>query len=351
MPKVIGIPREYRPFEYRVGISPSGVSMLTEKGHQVYVETCAGVGSGYSDQAYEQSGARISYNREEIFRRADIVLKVQRPTEDEASWMKDGQVMMGFMMMANFPQSRIKALEDKHVTIIAYEYIQEEDGSLPVLRPFSEIGGMMTAQIAAQYAQNNFGGNGILMGGIPGVPSADVVVVGAGTVGMSAATAFIQYGASVMLMDVDLKKLEMAHMQFQGRVSTLVAYPANLKKAAKFADVLVSAVQITGKPAPKLITREMVRSMHPGALIIDMSIDQGGSVETSRLTFYDNPTYVEEGVIHFCVPNIPGVVGRTATRAFLNAAYPYIELVTSMDINDAIASNDALRRGVVINHN
>jgi alanine dehydrogenase len=348
MSKVIGIPREYRPFEYRVGISPSGVSMLTQKGHQVYVETCAGVGSGYNDQSYEQAGARIVYNREEIFRRADLVLKVQRPTEDEASWMKDGQVMMGFMMMANFPQSRIKALENKNVTVIAYEYIQEIDGSLPVLRPLSEIGGFMTAQIAAQYAQNNFGGNGILLGGIPGVPPADVVIVGAGAVGMSATKAFAQHGASVMLMDVDLKKLEQAHKHFQGHLSTLVAYPSNLKKAVKFADVLVSAVQIPGEPAPKLITREMVQSMHPGSLIIDMSIDQGGSVETSRLTFYDNPTYVEEDVIHFCVPNIPGVVGRAATRAFLNAAYPYIEHVASMDIGEAIRSSEALKWGVVI---
>lgn len=350
MPTIIGIPRENRPFEYRVGLVPSGVSLLVQQGHQVYVETGAGIGSGYTDQAYEKAGARIVFGPEEIFRRADILLKVQRPTEDEASWIKDGQIMMGFMMMTNFPQSRIQALEDKDVTVIAYELIQEPDGTLPVLRPLSEIGGLMTARIAAQYTQNNYGGTGILLGKIPGVPAADVAIVGAGTVGMSAAKAFLQIGANVILMDSDLKKLEWAHEFFDGAVTTLVAYPYNLNKVVEFADVLVSAVQRPGQPAPIVITRDMVRRMHRGALIIDMSIDQGGSVETSRLTFHDNPTYVEEGVIHYCVPNIPGVVGRAATRALGNAAWPYIELVTNNPIEDVLANNEALRNGVVINH-
>lgn len=350
MGQVIGVPREHRPFEYRVGMLPKGVALLTEMGHQVYVETGAGLGSGFPDEAYEKAGARIVYSKDEAFRRADLLLKVQRPTEEEVSWMKEGQVVLAFMMMANMPNSRLRVLSEKQITTIAYELIEEDDGTLPVLQPLSAIGGRMAGQIAAHHLQNDKGGTGTFIGGIAGVPPADVAVVGAGVVGMNAAEAFLDMGARVFLLDIDLKKLQKAHKQFNGRVTTMVAYKFNLEKVCTFADVLVSAVQIPGQHAPQVITRQMVQLMHKGALIIDMSIDQGGSVETSRLTFHDQPTFEVDGVIHYCVPNVPGVVGRTATHAFLNAAWNYIELIAEEGIEAALAQLPALRRAVVSQH-
>lgn len=343
-----GVPRERRPFEYRVGLIPAGVSLLRARGHHVYVESGAGLGSGFSDKAYEKAGAQVVYNADEVFKRPDVILKILRPTKDEVEWMRDGQTLMGFMMMAKFPQARIRALRDKDITVIAYERIQLDDGTLPVLRPFSQIGGMMTVPIAAQYAQNNFGGTGILLGNIAGVPPADVVIIGAGVVGINAAKAFQRIGAKVILMDTDVEKLEEAHDQFDSSVTTMVAYPFNIERVCSFADILISAVQVSGQPAPMVVTRKMVSSMHKGALIIDLSIDQGGSVETSRLTFHDQPTFVEEDVIHYCVPNIPGVVGRTATHAFLNVAWPYINLIAQAGLQPALEERAALRRGVVI---
>ena len=348
MGQVIGIPREHRPFEYRVGMLPNGVKLLRDMGHQVYVETSAGIGSGFPDSVYEKAGATIVYSKDEVFRRADILLKVQRPTEEEVSWMAAEQIVLALVMIANMLPSRLRVMEEKNITLIAYELIEEQDGSLPVLYPLSVIGGKMMAQIAAQYLQNDKGGPGKLLGGIHGVPPADVVIIGAGVVGINAAEAFEGVGAKVILLDNDLKKLELAHEHFNGRIATMVSYSFNLEKVCSFADVLVSAVQIPGQHAPLVVTRQMVQSMHKGALIIDMSIDQGGSVETSRPTFHDRPTFVEEGVIHYCVPNVPGAVGRTATHAFLNAAWKYIELIAEQGIDSAIDRTPALRRGVVM---
>lgn len=343
-----GIPRENRPFEYRVGLIPAGVSLLTSQGHKVYVESGAGVGSGFSNYAYEKAGAQIVYAAEEVFRRSDVVLKILRPTAVEAEWMRGDQVLIGFMMMAKFPQERIQMLREKNITIIAYERIQRDDGSLPVLRPFSEIGGTMTAQIAAQHSQNNFGGSGILLGRIAGVPPADVVVIGGGVAGVSAARIFKRIGANIVLLEHDADKLDDIHHQFGGTITTMVAYPFNIEKACVSADIVISAPQIPGEPAPMVITRDIVARMHDGALIIDVSIDQGGSVETSRLTYHDRPTFVEEGVVHYCVPNIPGVVGRAATHAFLNMAWPYINLIAQKGLEQALDLRPALRRGVII---
>jgi alanine dehydrogenase len=343
-----GVPRERRPFEFRVGLIPAGVSLLTSRGHEVYVEAGAGLGSGFSDQAYEKAGAKLVYNSEEVFKRPDVILKILRPTEEEVAWMRDGQILMGFMMMARFPQARIRALRDKDITVIAYERIQLDDGTLPVLKPFSQIGGMMTLPIAAQYSQNNFGGNGILLGNIQGVPRADVVIIGAGVVGLNAAKSFHRIGANVILMDSEVKKIEVAHEKFDGSITTMVAYPFNIKRVCSFADIVISAVQVPGQPAPIVVTRDMVAAMHDGALAIDLAIDQGGSVETSRLTFHDQPTFVEEGVIHYCVPNIPGVVGRAATHAFLNVAWLYISLIAEIGLERAIELKPSLKRGIVV---
>lgn len=348
MPYVIGIPKEHRHLEYRVGMTPAGVSILTAQGNRCYVETGAGLGSGFTDAQYQQAGAQIVYHAEELFRRAELLLKVQRPTSGEVEWMADGQIVMAFLMLSVAQPERLDAFRAKGITAIAYELIQESDGSLPILYPLSQIGGRMTAQIAAQYLQNNHGGNGMLLGGIAGVPPADVVIIGAGVVGTHAAQAFLGMGARVILMDHDLRKLQIAQERFGEQVTTIVSHDFNLAQVCKFADVIVGAVQIPGHRAPYVITRQLVRSMHPGSLIIDMSIDQGGCVETSRPTQHDNPIYVAEGVIHYCVPNVPGVVGRTATHAFLNAAWPFIQQISEVGVDAAVEQNPALRRGVAI---
>ncbi len=344
----IGIPKERHTSEYRVGLTPVGVSILTKQGHPCYVEKGAGIGSNFSDTEYEQAGARIAYDEAEVFRRADLILKVQRPTEEEMSWMADHQTIMAFMMLAVTPPSQLRLLEQKGVAVVSYERIEDGNGVLPVLYPLSQIGGRMTAQIAAQYLQNNRGGKGILLGGVAGVPPADVVIIGAGVVGMNAAQGFLGMGARVILLDHDLQKLQSAHEYFDGRITTMVSHDVNLKRVCKFADVLVGAVQIPGEPAPLIITREMVDSMRPGSVVIDMSIDQGGCVETSRPMQHNDPTFLVNGVIHYCVPNLPGVVGRTATHAFLNAAWPFIQLVAEHGIEQAMELNAALHRGTVM---
>ena len=348
MALVVGIPKEQDPFEYRVGLSPVGVSILTAQGHTCYVEAGAGLGSGFSDADFEQAGARLTYTPDEVFRRADLLLKVQRPSEQQIAWMAESQVLMSFMFLMSAHERYVAALQDRRATVLAYEMIQESDGHLPVMFPLSQIGGRMMAQIAAQYLQNNNGGKGVLLGGIAGVPAADVVIVGAGVVGLNAVDAFVRSGARVILMDHDLRKLQTAHERFKGQITTMVSYDFNLERVCQFADVLVGAVQIPGQRAPQIITRDMVRSMRRGSLLIDMSIDQGGCIATSRPTTHDNPTFEAEGVVHYCVINVPGVVGRTATHAFLNAAWPFIDRVSGQGLEAAVADSAALEHGLVM---
>lgn len=348
MALVIGIPKEHRRFEYRVGMTPAGISILASRGYQCYVETGAGLGSGFTDTEYEQAGARIAYGQDEVFRRADLILKVQRPTEEEVDWLRGEQTIMAFMLLTSAAENRIKALEAKRTTAIAYELIEDSHGTLPVLYPLSQMGGRMAAQIAAHYLQNDTGGKGILLGGVASVPPADVVIVGAGVVGTNAAHAFIGTGARVIMLDQDLHQLQIIQERFGEQVTTMVSHDFNLAKVCQFADVLVGAIQVPGHRTPQIITRDMVRSMRYRSVIIDMSIDQGGCVETSRPTHHDQPTFVAENVIHYCVPNVPGVVGRTATHAFLNAAWPYILQVVDDGIVSALERSPALKHGIVM---
>jgi alanine dehydrogenase len=343
----IGVPKERRPFEFRAGLSPVVVRLLTATGHACFVESGAGLGSGFDDEAYARAGARIVYSGEEAYGRADVVLKLARPTMPELDWLVEGQTLVGILHMPSARREKVEILLAKRITAIAYERIQLDDGTLPVLKPLSQIGGRMAAQIAADLLQNDRGGNGVLLGGVPGVPPAEVAIIGAGTVGTEAARAFLGLGAHVTLLDRDLAKLQAADARFEGRVVTLVSHPYNVERVCKYADVLVGAVLVPGERAPIVVTREMVRRMKPRSVIVDMSIDDGGCVETSRPTAHDHPTYVEEGVIHYCVPNMPGVVARTATYAFLNAAWPYIQAIITHGVEAAIESSPALRRGVV----
>jgi len=319
----IGIPRERRPFEFRVGLSPAGVEMLTQSGHKVFVEHDAGVGAGFSDADYEKVGASLIYSCEEIFGRSDVLLKVARPVMEELEWINPESILAGFLHLASARQDKIDILLKKKITSIAYEQIRAEDGSLPVLRPSSQIGGAMAAQIAARLLQNNWGGKGILIGGVPGVPPAEVVVIGAGVVGTYATQMFLGMGAHVTVIDQNFAALQKLWDRFPNIV-TMLSTKRNIERSVAYADVVVGAVLTPGQRVPILITRDMVRSMKPRSVIMDISIDEGGCVETSRPVTHEHPVYIEEGVLHYCVPNMLGAVARTATHAFVNCAMPYI---------------------------
>jgi alanine dehydrogenase len=341
----IGIPKEKRPFEYRVGLSPAGVEILTQKQNQVYVEHEAGVGAGFSDQEYEKAGARIVYSAEEVFVRADLLLKVGRPMKEELDWLQPGSTVLGLLHLASSREDKVEVLLEKKITSIAYEQIELPDGSLPVLRPFSQIGGKMAASIAARLLQNNWGGKGILLGGIPGVPPAEVVILGGGVVGRYATDGFLGLGAHVTVIDEDVNALQKVYHRFPN-VVTMMSTKRNIEKSTQYADVVVGAVLVPGARTPNLITREMMRAMKPRSVFIDVSIDQGGCAETSRPTTHEHPTYIEEGVIHYCVPNMPGVVARTATHAFVKAAMTYIEQIASLGADEAVKRNPALEKAL-----
>jgi len=340
----IGIPKEKRPFEFRVGLSPAGVAALAESGHRIFVEHDAGAIAGFSDADYEQAGASIAYSCEEVFGRADLLLKVTRPLQGELEWLRKGSILAGFLHLASTREDKIQLLLDKHITAIAYEQITAPDGSLPVLRPFSQIGGAMAAQIAARLLQNNWGGKGILMGGVPGVPPAEAVIVGAGVVGTYAAQTFLGMGAHVTVIDHNLAALQRLWDRFPGCV-TMISTPRNIERSVAYADVVVGAVLVPGQRTPIVITRDMVQSMRPRSVIMDLSIDGGGCVETSRPTTHDHPVYTEEGILHYCVPNMPGAVARTATHAFVNAAMPYITEIAGGGVK-AILGNPSIEAAV-----
>jgi alanine dehydrogenase len=343
----IGIPTERLPNEYRCGQTPHGIQLLTQAGHRCYVEQGAGAGAGFTDLDFERAGARIVYGPREVWS-APMWSLVSSPMLEELSMAREDQTVCAFWHLATRPREVLSALIDRRMTAISYEMIQNDDGSLPVLRPFSEIAGRMTPQIAARLLQNDGGGNGLLISGITGIPPLDVAILGAGILGSNAARAFNGLGARVFVLDTSLEKLQEIDNHYQGRVTTMVAYDFNIARVLRFAHVVVGAVLVLGERAPVIVTREMVRSMRPRSVIIDLSIDQGGCVETSRLTTHSTPTFVEENVIHYCVPNVPGVVARTATHAFLNVAGSFIQQMARLGVQEAIDASAALHRGVPV---
>ena len=337
----IGLPKERRPFEYRVGLTPTAVHVLVGKGHTCYVEHNAGLGAGFSDQEYEQAGARVVYSPHEVFGRADLLLKVTRPIQDELEWIRPETTMAGLFHFASARQDRVDVLLKNKITTISYEQIELADGGFPVIRPMSQIGGRMVAQVAAMLLQNNTGGKGILLGGIAGVPPAEVIVIGAGVVGTYATAGFLGMGAHVAVLDTDLDALQRIQDKFPS-VTTMVSTPRTVSRSCIYADVVVGAVLVPWERAPIVVTLDMIKSMKPRALIMDISIDQGGCVETSRPTTHEHPTFIKEGVVHYCVPNIPGVVARTATYALTNAALPYILQIVDKGVDQATAENPEL---------
>jgi alanine dehydrogenase len=343
----IGIPKERRPFEFRVGLPPEGAEMLVSHGHAVYTEKGAGNGAGFSDVDYEKAGARIVYNPEEVFGRADLLLKFARPLKEELEMMIPGQTLAGFLHLAATRQDKIEMLLEKKITSIAYEQVEAPAGHRPILGPMSQIGGRMAVSIASRLLQNDQGGRGVLLGGIVGVPRAQVVIVGAGVVGGTAAGAFAEVGAAVTVIDIDLHRLQELQQRFPNSIETVFSTPYNIAKACARADILVGAILVPGERPPIVVTRKMVASMQPRSIIIDMSIDQGGCVETSRPTTYASPAYVEEGVLHFCVPNIAGVLGRTGSLALYNGTFPFLQVVAKSGVEEAIRTVAGMELGLV----
>ena len=349
----IGIPREKAKHEHRVGLTPFGVSKLAELGCEIFVEHDAGRASRFTDEAFAGAGGKIVYSVEEVFGRADLVLKVAAVTSDEARMMPPGMTAAGFMSLAIMPKDVITSLADREVTLLGWESVEDAAGAHPVLRALSEIAGHMTVQWAAHLLQYEQGGRGILLGKIPGIPPATVVVLGAGAVGWTAARHALAAGAHVIVLDEDLDKLRRAIHHGCEHAVTAVSSERNVDRFVRIADVLIGAV-LSAKPgtprgrSPWVVRKEMVQRMKPGAVIIDLAIDHGGCVETSRPTSLDQPTFVAHGVTHCCVPNITSNAPRTASRAMTLAAIPYLATIAEEGFQGALASHPGLARGVYL---
>lgn len=346
---IIGIPKEIKDDEYRVGIVPAGVKDLVANGHRVLVEKDAGTGSGIIDQEYKMEGAEMINDHAEIYAEAEMIMKVKEPLPSEYDLLKEGQILYAYFHLA--PAEKLtEALLKQKIIGIAYETVEQEDGSLPLLIPMSEVAGRMAIHEGAKYLEREKGGRGILLGGVPGVKPGNVVILGGGIVGSNAARMAVGTGANVVLLDVNLEKLRYLDDVFGGRITTLSSNSHNIIESIERADLVIGAVLLTGAKAPKLITREMLTYMQKGSVIIDVCIDQGGSLETSRPTTHSNPTYVEEGVIHYCVANMPGALARTSTFALTNATFPIALQLANNGFKKAIEKNNALKKGVNVCH-
>lgn len=319
-----GVPREVREMEMRVGLTPAGVLALTNANHIVYVEKEAGIAAGFSDEAYRHAGAQIVYSAQEVYGRSQIIAKITRPTSEEHKLFRHNQTIFSFLHLHSSSSDLLEALEAQEVTAVSYELITQADGTRPVLLPASEIAGRIAPLIAGRHLRSDQNGRGILLSGIPGVPAAAVVIIGAGTLGTHAARAFHNIGAEVTVLDINLHKLAQIHEWSNGHITTMYANELNLQKVLKFADVLIGAVSTAGQRAPILVSEENVKQMGHGSVIIDLSIDEGGCVATSRPTTLRNTSYVVHGVKHYCVPNVTSAYARTTSYAITNAAIPYL---------------------------
>jgi alanine dehydrogenase len=342
----IGIVKEVIPSERRVALSPSGVQAIVSAGHTVYVEGGAGIQSHFSNDDYIHAGATISYTVEEVIRRADVVMKILPPNERELELLIPGQVLIASLHLAVSRRKIVEALLQKKVTAIAYELIEDAQGNLPGVQIMSEIGGQLSVQVAAQFLMSREGGRGILLGSVPGIAPANVVILGAGTVGRTAARVAIGFGATVMILDTHLARLRELENLFHWRMATALATEANIAAAVEKADVLIGAVLLKGEKAPHIVTEEMVRSMRPGSVVVDVAIDQGGCIETSRPTTIDEPVFTRHGVIHYCVPNMPATVARTATLGWTIALLPYIQRIADAGITEALRTDPGLVKSV-----
>ena len=342
----IGVPAEIKDNEYRVGMTPSGVRDLATDGHEIFVQKGAGNGSGFADEEYEAAGARILPDADAVYQQADMIVKVKEPIEADLKRLKDGQLLFTYLHLAPVPDLT-KALLDKQIVGIAYETITDERRrTLPLLTPMSEVAGRMSVHVGAYYLHKPNGGRGVLLGGVPGVLPSDVVIIGGGVVGTNAAKMAVGLGARVTILDNNLDRLRQLDDIFRGTVQTLASSGAHIAEAVTHADLLIGGVLIPGAAAPKLVTRAMIKEMKKGSVIVDVAIDQGGCVETAHATTHSNPVYEVDGVIHYCVANMPGAVPRTSTIALTNATLPYTRLIAREGADKAIRSNPSLADGV-----
>ncbi len=341
----IGIPKEIKNHEYRVGMVPAGVHALVEAGHEVVVQESAGVGSGIPNEAYTEAGARIVSDAAGVWGWAEMVVKVKEPVGPEYDLMREGQTLFTYLHLAPLPELTDVLLE-KRVTGIAYETIEDRNRRLPLLTPMSEVAGRMAVTVGASYLQKIYGGRGTLLAGVPGVPPGDVVIVGAGIVGINSLKMALGLGARVTILDTNLDRLRQIDDLFHGAVTTLASNQYNMRAALRRADLFIGAVLIPGYAAPKLVTREMLKLMKEGAVVVDVAVDQGGCFETTHATTHSDPIYVVDGVVHYCVANMPGAVPRTSTFALNNATLPYGLALANKGIEQAVQEDVGLIPGV-----
>ena len=345
---IIGVLKEIKEGENRVSLTPAGAHTLVADGHSVLVEMAAGEGSGLTDAQYAEQGAQIA-SREEIFRKAGLIIKVKEPLESEWRYFREGQILFTYLHLAS-SEALTRALLARGVIGVAYETVEDGDGRLPLLVPMSEVAGRMSVQVAMRFLETDYGGRGVLLSGVPGVPPADVVILGCGVVGLNAAKIAVGLGAHVTILDINHDRLKYIDDILHGNVITVYSNPYTVQRSVAYADVVIGAVLLPGARAPVLVTEKMVSRMKPGSVIVDVSVDQGGSVETTRPTTHAEPVYRLHDVIHYGVPNIPAGVPRTSTYALTNATLPYIRVIAAKGIKKAAEEDRAIASGINCAH-
>jgi alanine dehydrogenase len=345
MKMLIGVPKEIKNHEYRVGLTPAGVQELCSQGHKVLIETNAGSAIRLTDALYQKAGAEIIKSAEMIYAKADMIIKVKEPQQQERQWLRVDQIIFTFLHLAA-DKALTQNLIDSGATCIAYETITDHNGDLPLLAPMSEVAGRMAIQAGMRALECSQGGRGVLLGGVPGAAPAKVIVLGGGVAGEQAARMALGLGADTTVIDNNLNRLRQLDAHFGPQMKTLFSTQSTIQSAISDADLVIGAVLIRGAKAPKLITKAMLCDMKPGTVIVDIAIDQGGCFETSRITTHEAPTFVEQGIIHYCVANIPGVVAQTATYALTNATLPFILFLARQGIEQAIKNDHFLRQGL-----
>lgn len=342
---IVGIPKEIKISESRVGLTESGVRQFVAQGHKVLVETQAGMGCLITDRDYQAVGATIMCSVKDLYAQSEMIIKVKEPLPEEYELLQKKQLLFTYLHLAAEPRLA-KVLCDKKIQAVAYETIQESDGSLPLLTPMSEVAGRMATQIGAFYLQKDHGGKGILLGGVTGVSKAKVTIIGGGVVGVQAAKMAVGLGAEVTILDISHSRLSFLDDLFQGKIQTLFSNAQNLEKSVISSDLLIGAVLVAGRKAPQLITEAMINKMNKGSVVIDVAVDQGGCIATCKPTSHIDPTYEVNGVLHYCVPNIPGVVPRTSTYALTNATLPYGLLLAKHGLKEALKKQPTLKSGI-----
>lgn len=340
----IGVPTEIKTREYRVGINPGGVRALARGGHQVLIQKGAGLGAGISDQAFEQAGATIVPTAADAWS-ADMVMKVKEPLPEEYGFFRAGQIIYTYLHLAPLPELTKELMKTK-VRAIAYETVQLADGSLPLLRPMSEVAGRMATQVGASCLEKEKGGKGLLLGGVPGTRRGKVVILGGGVVGAHSAKIAVGMGAQVTVLDVDGTRMSYLEDIFGASIETLYSNPTNIEEACLDADLVIGAVLVAGAKAPKLVDEALIKKMQPGTVVVDVAVDQGGCIETCRPTTHDHPTFELHGVVHYCVPNMPGAVSQTSTFALTNVTLKYAEMIANQGVEAAVKNSKPLALGV-----